>query len=108
MTFGCSAGMVFQAMNQEWLSHHLDKLGFSDLLCVITGFQNYGGPGSLSHDFKYSPSLSKAMGPVDPSLLVVKNLTFNKKYSPYSESMNKTKILITNGNFSSNFQTTFP
>ena len=40
---------------------------------------------------KYGPSLSKAVGPVDPSFLVVKKSHFNKKYSAYSESMNTTK-----------------
>ena len=50
-----------------------------------------GGPESLSHDFIYGPSLSKAVGPVDPSSLVVKKSNFNKKYSSYSESTNSTK-----------------
>ena len=40
---------------------------------------------------KYGPSLSKAVGPVDPSFLVVKKSHFNKKYSSYSESKNSTK-----------------
>ena len=40
---------------------------------------------------KYGPSLSKAVGPVDLSILVVKKSHFNKKYSPYSESTNSTK-----------------
>ena len=40
---------------------------------------------------KYGPSLSKAVGPVDPSFLVVKKSHFNKKYSSYSESRNSTK-----------------
>ena len=40
---------------------------------------------------KYGPSLSKAMGSVDPSFLVVKKSHFNKKYSSYNESTNSTK-----------------
>ena len=54
---------------------------------------------------KYGPSLSKAVGPVDPSFLVVKKSHFDEKYSSYSESTilkqplkkDKTKILISNG-----------
>ena len=73
---------------------------------------------------KYDPSLSKAVGPVDPSILVVKKSYFNKKNmciqltaslmnstnqnvhvgSQYSKTClkqplkkDKTKILITNG-----------
>ena len=38
---------------------------------ILTGLQIYGGPGSLSHDFKIWP-ITKAVGPVDPSFLVVK------------------------------------
>ena len=40
---------------------------------------------------KYGPSLSKAVGPVDPSFLVVNKSHFNKKNSSYSESTNSTK-----------------
>ena len=40
---------------------------------------------------KYGPSLSKAVGPVDPSFLVVKKSHFEKKYSSYSESKNSRK-----------------
>ena len=40
---------------------------------------------------KYGPSLSKAVGPVDPSFIVVKKSHFNKKYSSYGESSNSTK-----------------
>ena len=40
---------------------------------------------------KYGPSLSKAVGPVDLSFLVVKKYHFDKKYSSYSESTNSTK-----------------
>ena len=45
---------------------------------AVAGLQSYGGPGSLSHGFKYGSSLSKAVGPVDPSFLVVKKSHFNK------------------------------
>ena len=53
-----------------------------------TGLQIYGWPGSLCHDFKIWPSLSKA---VDPSFLAVKKSHFDKNYSSYSESRNSTK-----------------
>ena len=40
---------------------------------------------------KYGPSLFKAVGPVDPSFLVVKKSHFNKKHSSSSESTSSTK-----------------
>ena len=40
---------------------------------------------------KYDPSLSKAVGPVDPSFLGAEKSVFNKKYSSYSKSTNSTK-----------------
>ena len=40
---------------------------------------------------KYGPSLSKAVGPVDPSYLVLKKININKKDSSYSVSTNSTK-----------------
>ena len=47
---------------------------------------------------KYGPSLSKAVGPVDPSFLVVKKSHINKKkYSSYSESTNSTKQKVHEG-----------
>ena len=49
------------------------------------------GPGHCPMISKYGPSLSKAVGPVDPSVLVVKKSYFNKKNSSYIESMNSTK-----------------
>ena len=60
--------------------------GPSQIKWAISGLHNDGGPESLSHDSKYGPSLSKAVGPVDPSYLVVKKSHFNKKYmySSYS------------------------
>ena len=39
---------------------------------------------------KYGPSLSKAVGPEDPSFLVVKKSHLYKKYSSYCVSMNST------------------
>ena len=47
----------------------------------------------MSHDLKYGPSLSKAVGPVGPSflVLVVNKSHFNKKYSTYSGSTNSSK-----------------
>ena len=70
------------------------------------GLQIYGGPGSLSHDdFKYDPSLSKAVGPVDPSFLVVKIFHFNKniyltaslrtpQYRKYTQVVNTVKHVL--------------
>ena len=49
------------------------------------------GPGHCPRISKYGPSLSKAVGPVDPSILVVKKSHFNKKYSSYIKSTNSTK-----------------
>ena len=49
------------------------------------------GPGHCPMISKYGPSLSKAVGQVDPSFLVVKKSHFNKKYSSYNESTNSTK-----------------
>ena len=48
-------------------------------------------PGHCPMISKYGPSLSKAVGLVDPSFLVVKKSHFNKKESSYSESTNSTK-----------------
>ena len=44
---------------------------------AFTGLQIYGGPGHCPMISKYGPSLSKAVGPGDPSFLVVKKSHFN-------------------------------
>ena len=49
------------------------------------------GPGHCPMISKYGPSLSKAVGQVDQSFLVVKKSHLNKKYSSYSQSTNSTK-----------------
>ena len=49
------------------------------------------GPGHCPMILKYGPLLSKAVGLVDPSFLVLKISHFNKKYSSYKESTNSTK-----------------
>ena len=49
------------------------------------------GPEHCTMISKYGPSFTKAVGPVNPSLLVVKKSHFSKKYSSYSESSNSTK-----------------
>ena len=54
------------------------------------------GPGLCPTISKYGQSLSKAMGPVDPSFLVVKNSLYYK-YSSYSESTNSTKQIVHEG-----------
>ena len=48
------------------------------------------GPGYCPMISKYGLSLSKAVGPVDPPILVVNKSHF-KKYASYSESTNSTK-----------------
>ena len=57
----------------------------------VQAFRFMVGPGHCPIISKYGPSLSKAMGPVDPSFLVVKISHFNKRYSSYSESTSSTK-----------------
>ena len=44
----------------------------------IQAFRFMVGPGHCPMISKYGPSLSKAVGPVDPSFLVVKKSHFNK------------------------------
>ena len=39
---------------------------------TFSGLQIYGGPGSLSHDFKIWLITFQGSGPVDPSFLIVK------------------------------------
>ena len=48
------------------------------LLYVSQAFRFMVGPGHCLMISKYGPSLSKAVGPVDPSFLVVKKSYFNK------------------------------
>ena len=48
------------------------------VLYGTSSLQIYGGPGSLSQDFKIWPILSKAVDPVDPSFLYVKKSHENK------------------------------
>ena len=57
----------------------------------IQAFRFMVGRGHCPMILKYGPSLSKAVGPVYPSFLVVKKSHFNKKYSSYTESTNYTK-----------------
>ena len=47
-------------------------------LPIVQAFRFMVGPGHCPMILKYGPSLSKAVGPVDPSFLVVKNLTLIK------------------------------
>ena len=49
------------------------------------------GSGHCPMISKYGQSLFKAVGPVDPSFVVVKKSHFNKKYSSYSGPTNSTK-----------------
>ena len=61
---------------------------------VVYRFQAFRfmlGRGHCPMVSKYGSSLFKAVGPVDPSFLVVKKSHFNKKYSSYSKSTNSTK-----------------
>ena len=57
----------------------------------LSALQIYGGPASLSIDFKIWPITFQGSGPSDPSFLAVTKSHFNKKYSSYSESTNSTK-----------------
>ena len=40
------------------------QVTFSDILDVVTGLQIYGGPGSLSHDFKIWSITFQGSGPI--------------------------------------------
>ena len=57
---------------------------------VTQAFRLMVGPGHCPMISKYGPSLSKVVGPVDPSFLVVKKSHFNKNIH-YRESTNSTK-----------------
>ena len=57
----------------------------------LQAFRFMVGPDHCPMISKYGPSLSKAVGPVDPSFLIVKKSHFNKKYLSYSQSTNSTK-----------------
>ena len=48
------------------------------------GLQIYGGPRSLSHDFKIWPITFLGSGPIGPILFSCEKSHFNKIYSPYS------------------------
>ena len=48
----------------------------------IKAFRFMVGPGHYPMISKYGPSLTKALGPVDPSFLVVKKSQFNKNIHP--------------------------
>ena len=50
------------------------------------------GPGHCPMISKYSPSLSKAVGQVDPSFLVVKKSHFIETYSSYSSTKQKVHV----------------
>ena len=50
------------------------------------GLQIYGGPGSLSNDFKIWPITFQGSGPI-----LVKKSHFNNRYSSYNKSTNSTK-----------------
>ena len=61
------------------------------LFWAVQAFRLTVGPGHCPMISKYGPSLSKAVGPVDPVFLVMKKSHFNKEYSSYSKSTNSTK-----------------
>ena len=60
----------------------------------MAGFQIYGGPRSLFHDFKIWPITFYGSGPSEPTLLVVKKSHFDKKYSSYRESTPQNRKLM--------------
>ena len=69
----------------------LKKMSCPRIFVRTQAFRLMVGQGHCPMISKYDPSLSEAVGPVDASFLVVKNLTLIKKYSSYSESTNSTK-----------------
>ena len=64
----------------DW-SPSVGTLIFSSYIVLGLPFQAFRfmvGPGHCPMISKYGPSLSKAVGPVDPSILAVKKSHFNK------------------------------
>ena len=64
----------------------MESLLSSEQQRQLTGVYNHAfrfmvGSGYCPMISKYGPSLSKAMGPVDPSFLVAKNLTLIKVFN---------------------------
>ena len=64
---------------------------------VVQAFRFMVGPGHCPMISKYGQSLSKAVGPVDPSFLVVKKTHFNKNihlqaYCSKSTNSSKQKV----------------
>ena len=79
-TLECQASKCSQhAPVRFYLSHRLQAFRFMV------------GPGHCPMISKDGPTLSKAVGPVDPSILGVEKSHFNKKYSSYSEFTSSTK-----------------
>ena len=79
------ARMVFKIENQDKTLQtaiafppHSGDTCISISLVPCTGLQIYGGPGSLSHDFKIWPITFQGSGPSGPILLVVKISHFDK------------------------------
>ena len=75
--------------NQRWIQDFLSDS--TQQVLVEQAFTFMVGSGHCPMISKYSPTLPKAVSPVDLSFLVVKISHFNKKYSTYSESINSTK-----------------
>ena len=60
------------------------------------GLQIYGGPGSLSHDFKILPLTLQGSGPRGPILFSCEKFHLNKNLS-YRESTNSAKQKVHEG-----------
>ena len=66
--------------------YHLMKCRHVSSLVTDPDLQIYGGPGSLSHDFKIWPITFQGSGPSGPILFSCEQISLS-----YSESRNSTK-----------------
>ena len=73
------------------LYSQINILLWTKFIFTDTGLQIYGGPGSLTHDFKIWPITFQGSGPSGPILFSFEKSHFNEKYSSYRESTNSTK-----------------
>ena len=75
------------------------RLGYKNLSLTITflGLQIYGGPRSLSHDFKKGPITFQGSGPSGPIFFSCEKISLFFKYSSYRESTNSTEQKVHEG-----------
>ena len=81
----------FLCLNSFWKEQNYHTSILTFFIFDSQAFRFMVGRGHCPMISKYGPSLSKAVGQVDPSFLGVKKSLFNKKYSSYSKSANFTK-----------------